>query len=71
MHMPLELDKEARDCVDRLKIVLGSHGITLPSLGRDFGTPPLIMLGNCNLATARALLEVLQVSPGRGPAAAR
>ncbi|OII62946.1 hypothetical protein BJP40_26520 [Streptomyces sp. CC53] len=50
MHMPLELDKEARDCVDRLKIVLGSHGITLPSLGRDFGTPPLVMLGT---ATSR------------------
>ncbi|WP_175408058.1 hypothetical protein [Streptomyces sp. TRM64462] len=67
--LELELDQQARVLVDELRIVLGSHDIKLPSLGRDFGTPPLIALGNCNLATARALLAVLRESPGtRQPA---
>ncbi|WP_149183600.1 hypothetical protein [Streptomyces sp. TRM49041] len=67
--LELELDQEARALVDQLRIVLASHEVKLPSLGRDFGTPPLITLGNCNLATARALLAVLRASPGtRRPA---
>ncbi|KAF0646751.1 MULTISPECIES: hypothetical protein [Streptomyces] len=55
-----EADREARSTVNELRIVLGSHGIKLPSLGRDYGDPPLITLGNCNLATARALVDVLR-----------
>ncbi|WP_374982411.1 hypothetical protein [Streptomyces fradiae] len=55
-----EADREARNTVNELRIVLGSHGIKLPSLGRDYGDPPLITLGNCNLATARALVDVLR-----------
>ncbi|OEJ98056.1 hypothetical protein [Streptomyces thermolilacinus] len=55
-----EADRQARLTVDELRVVLGSHGIKLPSLGRDFADPPLITLGNCNLATARALVDVLR-----------
>ncbi|MGW0731073.1 hypothetical protein [Streptomyces sp. NPDC002851] len=59
---PLDID----DCVEQLRAALAAHGITLPSLGVD--TPsfaarlplrPLVALGNCNKATARALTEVL------------
>ncbi|WP_406507797.1 hypothetical protein [Streptomyces sp. NBC_00212] len=46
-----------------LRAALAAHGITLPSLGRDFGTPPLVILGNCNTATARALAEALGEPP--------
>jgi hypothetical protein len=56
----LEQDKEARGLVNELRILLGSHDIKLPSLGRDYGSPPLITLGNYNLATARALVAVLR-----------
>ncbi|WUH58093.1 hypothetical protein OG432_17360 [Streptomyces sp. NBC_00442] len=45
--------------VMELRSALARHGITLPSLGRDFGTPPLVILGNCNTATARALAAAL------------
>lgn len=60
MDTAQDLDSEARRCVNELRVILGSHGITLPSLGRDYGTPPLIRLGNCNLATARALIGLLR-----------
>ncbi|MCH0540404.1 hypothetical protein I3F58_12650 [Streptomyces sp. MUM 203J] len=63
-----ELDREAGILVNQLRITLGSLGVKLPSLGRDFGMPPLIVLGNCNLATARALLDVLREVPERRPA---
>lgn len=64
-ELELELDREARTLVDQLRIILASHDIKLPSLGRDFGTPPLITLGNCNLATARALVAALRSSRGQ------
>ncbi|MFG3496173.1 hypothetical protein [Streptomyces sp. NPDC047928] len=60
LELEPELDREARACVNELRVILGSHGIKLPSLGRDYGTPPLITLGNCNLATARSLITVLR-----------
>ncbi|MFV2117372.1 hypothetical protein ACE14D_02555 [Streptomyces sp. Act-28] len=56
----VEADREARATVDELRVALGAHGIKLPSLGRDYGDPPLITLGNCNLATARALVDALR-----------
>lgn len=59
-HHDPERDQEARGLVNDLRTVLGSHGIKLPSLGRDYGDPPLIMLGNCNLATAKALVDALR-----------
>ena len=48
-----------------LRSALAGHGITLPSLGRDFGTPALVILGNCNTATARALTRALVTRRGR------
>ncbi|MEU3470122.1 hypothetical protein ABZ716_19700 [Streptomyces sp. NPDC006687] len=59
-------DREARECLDRLREALGRHGITLPSLdlhllsyAGSYADPPLISLGNCNLATARLLTDAL------------
>ncbi|GHB57196.1 hypothetical protein GCM10010331_51070 [Streptomyces xanthochromogenes] len=49
--------------VMELRAALAEHGITLPSLGRDFGTPPLVILGNCNTETARALTTALERHP--------
>ncbi|MFP3991739.1 hypothetical protein U9R90_30565 [Streptomyces sp. E11-3] len=47
-------------CVEQLRAALAAHGIKLPSLGPDWLTPDhLVALGNCNLATARALAEAL------------
>ncbi|MEU6056780.1 hypothetical protein [Streptomyces sp. NPDC047097] len=63
-HTP-DPDLVARETVDDLRAVLAEHGIKLPSLGRDFGYPPLVILGNCNLATARALVDVLRAKGGR------
>ncbi|MCK8676157.1 hypothetical protein [Streptomyces lichenis] len=63
-HTP-DPDLVARETVDDLRAVLAEHGIKLPSLGRDFGHPPLVILGNCNLATARALVDVLRAKGGR------
>lgn len=48
-----------------LRTALAAHGITLPSLGRDFGTPPLVILGNCDIATARTLTAALREAAGR------
>ncbi|MGW0563542.1 hypothetical protein ACWDZ4_23775 [Streptomyces sp. NPDC003016] len=56
----MNLDLEAQATVEGLRAALTRHGIALPSLGRDFGSPPLVILGNCNLATARALTDVLR-----------
>ncbi|MBT2524285.1 hypothetical protein J7E91_02245 [Streptomyces sp. ISL-99] len=61
----MDLDLEAQTTVEELRAALTAHGITLPSLGRDFGTPPLVILGNCNLATARALTAVLRKATDR------
>ncbi|MCX4586544.1 hypothetical protein [Streptomyces sp. NBC_01481] len=58
---------DVQDCAEELRAALAAHGITLPSLGVDlptvaasYRTPPLIALGNCNLATARALVAALR-----------
>jgi hypothetical protein len=58
---------DAQGCVEELRAALAAHGITLPSLGIDlptfaarYRTPLLIALGNCNLATARALVDALR-----------
>jgi hypothetical protein len=64
-------DDEAMACVQQLRTALAAHGITLPSLGIDLPTyarplsaPPLIALGNCNTATARALTAALSKASG-------
>ncbi|MFD7494633.1 hypothetical protein ACFV8T_19805 [Streptomyces sp. NPDC059832] len=57
--------------IDALRAALAAHGITLPSLGVDPLTlagwttrPPLVALGNCNVATARRMAEVLRSAAG-------
>lgn len=62
---------DIRPDVDALRTALAAHGITLPSLGVDPLTlagrtvrPPLVALGNCNVATARHLAEVLRKAAG-------
>ncbi|MFF3954576.1 hypothetical protein ACFYY1_15350 [Streptomyces sp. NPDC001890] len=57
--------------IDALRDALAAHGITLPSLGVEPLTfaaratrPPLVSLGNCNLATARRMAEVLRSAAG-------
>ncbi|MET9952882.1 hypothetical protein ABZ135_15200 [Streptomyces sp. NPDC006339] len=57
--------------IDQLRSALAAHGITLPSLGVDpltlAGTsvrPPLVALGNCTVATARHLTQVLHKAVG-------
>ncbi|WP_019075495.1 hypothetical protein [Streptomyces hokutonensis] len=60
-------------CAEELRDALAGHGITLPSLRVDLPTlastyPPragLVALGNCNLATARALAAVLRKAADR------
>ncbi|MDJ0380708.1 hypothetical protein [Streptomyces sp. G-G2] len=66
-------DEAARASLARLQTALSAHGITLPSLGIDppsfagsYRIPPLIALGNCNVATADRLADAL-----RGAAAGR
>ncbi|OEJ32729.1 hypothetical protein [Streptomyces subrutilus] len=59
-------DREAASALESLRAALAAHGVTLPSLdlhllsyaGR-YDSPPLISLGNCNLATARRLTDAL------------
>ncbi|CAL9568771.1 hypothetical protein [Streptomyces sp. enrichment culture] len=57
--------------VEQLRAALKANGITLPSLGIDLPTfasayavPPLVALGNCNEATARALTAALRKAVG-------
>ncbi|MBZ6254696.1 hypothetical protein KVH22_03865 [Streptomyces olivaceus] len=57
--------------VEQLRAALQANGITLPSLGTDLPTfasayavPPLVTLGNCNEATARALTAALRKAVG-------
>ncbi|MFB7010978.1 MULTISPECIES: hypothetical protein [unclassified Streptomyces] len=64
-------DHDIGPAVDALRAALAAHGITLPSLGVDPLTlarwaprPPLVALGNCNVATARRLAEVLRTAAG-------
>ncbi|MFD3541660.1 hypothetical protein ACFWUQ_19495 [Streptomyces sp. NPDC058662] len=59
-------DRLSVEALGRLRAALAAHGITLPSLDLHLpsyagtsATPPLIALGNCNLATARRLTEAL------------
>ncbi|WP_267241727.1 hypothetical protein [Streptomyces sp. PR69] len=60
--------RDADACVESLRAALIAHGILLPSLRLDLPTyasyhvPPLVALGNCNLATARRLTEALEQS---------
>ncbi|MET9372701.1 hypothetical protein ABZX98_00905 [Streptomyces sp. NPDC002992] len=61
------MDDDIRPDIDALRAALAAHGITLPSLGVDPLTlagrsirPPLVALGNCNVATARQLAGVLR-----------
>jgi hypothetical protein len=58
---------DVQDCAEELRAALAAHGIKLPSLGVDlptltarYPTGPLIVLGNCNLLTARALVAALR-----------
>ncbi|MEU7013250.1 hypothetical protein [Streptomyces sp. NPDC046385] len=62
---------DIRPDVEALRTALAAHGITLPSLGVDPVTlagrtvrPPLVALGNCNVATARQLAEALRKAAG-------
>lgn len=62
---------DIRPDVDALRGALAAHGITLPSLGVDpvtlAGThirPPLVALGNCTVASARQLTDVLRKAAG-------
>lgn len=54
-----------------LRAALATNGITLPSLGIDLASvvrtygAPLVELGNCNLATARALTAALRKAADR------
>lgn len=59
-------DREAIEALTQLRAALAAHRITLPSLdlhlpsyASSHGTPPLISLGNCNLATTRLLTDAL------------
>lgn len=61
------MTEDIRPDIDSLRAALAAHGITLPSLGVDPLTlassstrPPLVALGNCNVATARQLTDVLR-----------
>ncbi|GFH36009.1 hypothetical protein [Streptomyces pacificus] len=63
---------DADECTEQLRAALAAHGITLPSLGIDLPSfeargpgRPLIALGNCNLATARALVAALRKGAAR------
>ncbi|MFI5615971.1 hypothetical protein [Streptomyces sp. NPDC051567] len=65
-------DRLAAEALGRLRDALAAHGITLPSLdlhlpsyAGGYDTPPLLSLGNCNVATAHRLADVLdEVSNG-------
>ncbi|MFH8340855.1 hypothetical protein [Streptomyces sp. AM6-12] len=61
-------------CVEELRAALALHGIKLPSLSvhlpsfaaRYGESAGLVTLGNCNMATARALAGVLKKAAGEG-----
>jgi hypothetical protein len=61
---------EADTHVDQLRTALAANGITLPSLRIELPsltasyTPPLVALGNCNLATIQALTTALRKAAG-------
>ncbi|WP_438486641.1 hypothetical protein [Streptomyces sp. S186] len=62
---------DVHECAEELRDALKVHGITLPSLGIELPSfagaypPPLVALGNCNMATARQLAEVLWKAAAR------
>ncbi|MBQ1094596.1 hypothetical protein KBY55_00405 [Streptomyces sp. b94] len=68
MPQPPHPEDDMISCVEELRAALTLHGITLPSLRVDLPTaagsyaPPagLVALGNCDAATARALIAVLR-----------
>lgn len=59
MHTPYDTTL----CLEELRDALALHGITLPSL--RVGVPALIVLGDCNVGTARALAAVLREAAER------
>ncbi|SHK96072.1 hypothetical protein [Streptomyces yunnanensis] len=69
--MPNPIPDDVHECTERLRSALKVHGITFPSLGIDLPSfagkypHPLVALGNCNLATARKLTEVLRKAAER------
>jgi hypothetical protein len=73
-QMPDDEIEEAEVVCDELDDALTALGITLPSLWVDlgptstFGPPhtPLVELGRCNVATARALTVALRASQATG-----
>ncbi|MYR64169.1 hypothetical protein GTY54_50850 [Streptomyces sp. SID625] len=64
--MPHPHIREAEAHLAELRAALTAHGITLPSLGLELPSlaasysAPLVALGNCNQATARALAAALR-----------
>ncbi|MEU9111952.1 hypothetical protein AB0D04_09205 [Streptomyces sp. NPDC048483] len=60
-----EID-DVDDCTEALRVALAANGITLPSLGVELPAYAgnyrisLIVLGNCNTATARMLTDALR-----------
>ncbi|MET9773028.1 hypothetical protein ABZ023_02025 [Streptomyces sp. NPDC006367] len=66
--MPPRQEDDMVRCVEELRAALTLHGIRLPSLRVDlpafagsYAQPAgLIALGNCNIATARALTDILR-----------
>ncbi|MER5778603.1 hypothetical protein ABT144_30840 [Streptomyces sp. NPDC002039] len=65
-------DRLAIEALTELRSALIAHGITLPSLdlhlpsyAATHRTPPLLTLGPCNPATARALAAALNRAPRR------
>ncbi|MGW1792066.1 hypothetical protein ACWCO0_25075 [Streptomyces tubercidicus] len=71
--MPFDpsLPDDVHQSAEELRSALKSHGITLPSLGIEltgfasvYGAS-LVALGNCNVATARSLAEILRKAAAR------
>ncbi|MGW8553797.1 hypothetical protein [Streptomyces tubercidicus] len=71
--MPLDrsLPDDVHQGAEELRSALKDHGITLPSLGVELPSfasvygVSLVALGNCNVATARHLAEVLRKAADR------
>ncbi|WP_043264962.1 hypothetical protein [Streptomyces sp. CT34] len=71
MPHPNPAPDDVHECAEGLRAALRECGITLPSLGVELPSfagsypPPLVALGNCNMATARRLAEVLRKAAPR------
>ncbi|WP_329220354.1 hypothetical protein OG352_26755 [Streptomyces sp. NBC_01485] len=71
-HPGTNTGTDTETAVAELRAALAANGITLPSLGVDLPTfastyyaQPLVALGNCNAAAARALTVVLRKAADR------